>query len=420
MSLVVIGASHQTAPLSLLEKMSIDAEALPRLLDLVVKRDTVSEAVILSTCNRTEIYAVAERFHGAYRDVRDVFSDLTFLPPESFVDHLSVAWDEEAARHLFEVAAGLDSVVIGEHEVLGQVRDAWDAARHHGAAGPTLNLLFRLAIETGKRARTETAIARSVTSVSQAAVVMAAERLDSLADRTAVVLGAGAMGQGMVTLLANAGVDEVIVVNRSLDRAEQVVSASTGRAASLNALTDELTSADVLFTSTASPIPLVGRDDIEAAMARRDGRPLLIVDIAVPRDVDGDVAEIPGVSLLDMEDLRAFADRGLAERRREVPAVEAIIDEELNRYESARTSRQVAPLVAELHHWGESVRTAELERFAAKLSDLSPAEREAVEAVTRGLVAKLLHNPTVRLKDASGSLRGERLAAALRDLFDLT
>jgi glutamyl-tRNA reductase len=419
-SLVVIGVSHRTAPLALLERMSIDGEAVPQMLDLVTKRDNVSEAVIVSTCNRTEIYAIAERFHGAYADVSDLFSDFTSLPPESFIDRLAVAWDADAARHLFEVAAGLDSVVIGEHEVLGQVRDAWEVARLHGSSGTGLNLLFRLALETGKRARTETAIARSVTSVSQAAVVMAADRLGTLADSRAVVLGAGAMGQGMVTLLADADVAEVTVVNRSIDRAQQVVANAFGRAVELGSLTEELATADVLFTSTASPTPLVGVSEIEAAMRARDGRPLLIVDIAVPRDVDGAVSSIDGVSLLDMDDLRAFADRGLAERRREIPAVEEIITEELARYETARTSRQVAPLVSELHHWSESVRTAELDRFAAKLAELDPEQRDAVEAMTRGLVAKLVHTPTVRLKAASGTLRGERLAAALRDLFDLS
>ncbi|HKY13866.1 MAG TPA: glutamyl-tRNA reductase [Microthrixaceae bacterium] len=419
MSVVVIGASHRTAPLAVLEKMAVDREHLPKYLDALLARDHVSEAVIVSTCNRTEIYAVAEQFHGAYDDVRDLFSDITFLPPEAFADSLIVEWDTAAVRHLFAVAAGLDSVVIGEHEILGQVRDAWDVARNGGAAGSTLNLLFRHAIETGKRARTETAISRSVTSVSQAAVVMASDRLGGLDGRDAVVLGAGAMGQGMVSLLAEVGVREVTVVNRSAERAEQVASLAAGRAATLGSLADELVAADVAFTSTASPVPLLSVDDIAPVVARRDGRPLLIVDIAVPRDVDPVVGSIEGVDLLDMDDLRAFADRGLAERRREVPAVEAIVDAEVDRYESARTSREVAPLVTDMREWAETVRGSEVGRFATKLSTLDPNEREAVEALTRAIVAKLVHVPTTRLKDASGTLRGERLSAALRDLLDL-
>jgi glutamyl-tRNA reductase len=175
----------------------------------------------------------------------------------------------------------------------------------------------------------------------------------------------------------------------------------------------------VLFTSTASPVPMLGVEEVRAVMAARNGRPLLIVDIAMPRDVEPAVASLEGVDLLDMDGIRAFADRGLAERRREVPAVRAIVDEEMERYESARTSRAVAPIVAEMHRWAEGVREGEIARFSSKLADLEPAERELVEAITRGIVAKLVHVPTVRLKDASGSLRGERLSEALRDLLDL-
>jgi glutamyl-tRNA reductase len=419
MSLVVIGANHSTAPLALLEKMAIERDRMPKFLDALVARDHVSEAVILSTCNRTEIYAVAEKFHGAYEDVRDLFSDLTFLPPEDFADHLDVQWDTEAAEHLFRVSAGLDSVVVGEHEILGQVRDAWELARDAGAAGPTFNLFFRHALEVGKRARTETAIARSVTSISQAAVIMAADHLGDLAGRRAIVLGAGTMGRGMVTLLADAGALEVTVVNRSLDRGSEVAAAAAGRAVGLDSLSDELATADVLFASTSSPAPLVSVDDLGPALARRSGDPLLAIDIAMPRDIDPAVGDLDGVRLLDMDDLSAFAERGLDERRAEIPAVEEIVAFELDRYEAARTSRQVAPLISDLRQWAESVRHGELDRYAARLDALDPETREAVEAMTKAIVAKLTHSPTVRLKDAAGTPKGERLSAALRDLYDL-
>jgi len=418
-SVVVIGANHRTAPLDLLEKMALDADRLPKYLDALRDREHVSEAVIVSTCNRTEIYVVAEQFHGAYRDVRDLVSDLTYLPPDEFTDHLDVAWDIDAVEHLFRVASGLDSVVMGEHEILGQVRTAWDRARELGAAGPTLNLLFRHAIETGKRARTETAIARSVTSVSQAAVVMAADRLGSLAGRHVVVLGAGDMGRGMVHLLAEVEPASLTVVNRNEVRAAEIASLVAGRSAPMTALDAELRGADVLFTATASSTPILGPDEVARVMTERNGKPLLVVDIAVPRDVEPAVAELPGVELLDMDDIRAFCEAGLAERRREVPAVEAIVDAELGRWADRYSSREVAPVVAEIHRRAEEIRAGELGRYAAKLSSLDPAEREAVEALTRGIVAKLLHTPTVRLKDAAGSPRGERLTRSLRDLFEL-
>ena len=419
MSVVVIGANHRTAPLELLEKMALDGERLSKYLDALCARDHISEAVIVSTCNRTEIYVVAEQFHGAYRDVRDLVSDLTYLPPDEFTDHLDVAWDADAVQHLFRVSSGLDSVVVGEHEILGQVRTAWDLARDRGAAGPTLNLLFRHALECGKRARTETSISRSVTSVSQAAVVMAAERLGTLAGRRAVVLGAGDMGRGMVHLLADVDVDSLTVVNRDATRAAEVAALVDGRSAPLSGLAAELAEADVLFTATGASEAILGPDEITAVMAGRADRALLVVDIAVPRDVDPAVAAIDGVELLDMSDLQAFCDVGLAERRREVPAVEEIVDSELTRWSSLVSSREVAPLVGEIHRRSEAVRQAELERYAAKLATLSPAEREAVEALTRGIVAKMLHTPTVRLKDAAGSPRGERLATSVRDLFEI-
>jgi glutamyl-tRNA reductase len=403
----------------LLERFAVSGDRLRKYLDALVQSDHISEAVILSTCHRTEVWAVAERFHGAYSDVRDLLCDLTYLPPEDFSEHLTTEYDLDAVQHLFEVAAGLDSVVVGEHEILGQIADAWAVALEVGSAGPSLNLLFRHAVEVGKRARTETAIARGVTSVSQAAVVMATERLGTLSGARAAVLGAGNMGRGMVTLLADQDIEEVVVLNRSLGPAEALAHPVGGRALELGALAEELVRADVLFTSTGAAEPVVTAELLAEVLPIRTGRDLLIVDIAVPRDVDPAVADLDGVTLLDMDSLEAFAQRGLTERRAEIPAVTAIVESELARYESARTSRQVAPLVGELHQWAESIRVSELDRFRSRLDGLDDTQREAVEATTRGIVAKLLHHATIAVKDASGTPRGERLAASLRDLFDL-
>ncbi len=419
MSVVVIGANHRTAPLDLLEKMALDGERLEKYLTALSYRDHITEAVIVSTCNRTEIYVVAERFHDAYRDVRDLVSDLTYLPPDEFTDHLDVSWDADAVRHLFSVASGLDSVVIGEHEILGQVRTAWDAARELGTAGPQLNLLFRSALECGKRARTETAISRSVTSVSQAAVVMATERLGTIAGASVVVLGAGAMGRGMVNLVSDLSPASITVVNRSPERAAELASAVHGRSAVLDDLVSELAPADVLFSATGAPAALVSRADMELVMAARNGRPLLIVDIAVPRDIEPSIESIDGVELLDMVALQSLCDRGVAERRRELPAVELIIDHEIERWADRASSRQVAPLLAEMFGSADQVRLGELDRFAPKLATMDPAQREIVEALTKSIVAKLIHPPTVQLKDAAGTARGDRLAAAMRDLFRL-
>ncbi|HVM67916.1 MAG TPA: glutamyl-tRNA reductase, partial [Acidimicrobiales bacterium] len=334
-------------------------------------------------------------------------------------DHLTVLYDDAAIAHLFSVAAGLDSAVLGESEVLAQVRGAWDAARAEGTAGPVLSGVFRHAVEVGKRVRSETAIARGTTSISHAAVALAADRLGGLVGRRVLVLGAGDMGEGMTVALAGAGVADVLVANRTPTRASSLAERVGGRAIDVAELPAALASVDVLLTSTGAPSPLLTVEDLAPVLPERAGRPMLIVDIAVPRDVEPAVRALDGVTVLDLDDLRAFARTGLEERRREVSRVQAIIDEEVADYLGEAVARQAAPTVAALRERAEAVRATELERFAARLAALEPREREAVEALTRGIVAKLLHEPTVRLKDAAGTPRGERLADSLRALFDL-
>jgi glutamyl-tRNA reductase len=418
-SVVVIGLNHRTAPLDLLERMTIGDGQLPKALHDLCTREHISESLVLSTCNRTEVYAVAERFHGAYSDIRGFLADFSFLPPEDFSDHLYVHYDSAAAAHLLAVTAGLDSAVLGESEIQGQVKVAWERAREQGTAGPALNLLLRHALEAGKRARTETGIARNIASVSQAAVAMTGQRLGGVAGRTVVVLGAGEMGEGMAVALAGAGAGDVLVANRTQARGAELAARVGGRAVPLVELPERLAEVDVLLTSTGSRAPMIERADLEPVMAGRADRPLLIVDIAVPRDVDPAVAQVPGVTLLDMDDLRGFAAAGVAERRREVAAVEAILDEELERYLGATSAREVAPMIVALRERAEAARSAELDRLRGRYDDLDERQLDMVDAVTRGLVAKLLHQPTVVLKDAAGSPRGDRLVAALRELFEI-
>ncbi len=419
MSVVVIGLNHRTAPLDLLERMTIGDGQMAKALHDLTTRDHISEALVLSTCNRTEVYAVAERFHGAYSDIRGFLADVSFLPPEDFADHLYVHYDSAAAAHLLAVTAGLDSAVLGETEIQRQIKLAWEQAREHGAAGSSLNLLLRHALEAGKRARTETGIARNIASVSQAAVAMAAERLGGVAGRTVLVQGAGEMGEGMAVALAGAGVGQVLVANRTASRADELAARVGGRAVPMHQVLDHLATADLLLTSTGSRVPMLDHAAVAPVMAARPDRPLLIVDIAVPRDVDAAVAGIPGVTLLDMDDVRGFAEAGVAERRREVAAVEAILAEELERYLDATSAREVAPMIVALRRQVEAVRRAELERFGARYGDLDGRQLDMVDAVTRGVIAKLLHQPTVVLKDAAGTPRGDRLVAALRELFEI-
>ena len=419
MSVVVVGLSHRTVPLDLLERMSVADSQLPKALASLTKRRFVSEGILLSTCHRVEAYVVAERFHGAAQDVRNFLSELGFVAPEEFSDRLYTYVDEAAAAHLFAVSAGLDSVVLGESQILGQVRDAWERARAEGVAGARLSALFRHAVEAGKRARTETAIGRGITSLAHAAVAMATEHLGALEGRRVVVLGAGEMGEGMASALsgARAGGGELVLVNRTWERAAALAERVGGRPVPLEELPRELTEADLLLSSTGAPGVVVEESDLAAATVHRPDRPLLVIDLGMPRNVAPGVGDLPSVTLLDLGDLRAFVDSGLDERRKEVARVRTVLADELSRYTADAAAREVAPTVTALRQHAEALRAGELERHRTRLSGLDEREREAVDALTKAIVAKILHEPTVRLKDAAASPRGERLSSAIRDLF---
>jgi glutamyl-tRNA reductase len=419
-AVVVVGLNHRTVPLELLERMTVSDAYLPKALHDLLGREHLSEAVVLSTCMRTEIYAVAGRFHGAMSDVRNFLGEWSGSEPEHFGDYLYSFYEDGAVSHLFQVASGIDSAILGEGEILHQVRDAWELARREEAAGPTLTRLFRHAIEVGKRARSETAISRGTTSLSQAAVSMAGERLGGLEGRTILVVGAGEMGEGMAQALAAVpGIGEILVSNRTWTKAAALAKRFGGQPLELGGLAAALERADLLLTSTGAPGVLVEADDLLAVLPARHGRPLLVVDIAVPRDVDPAVGDLPGVTLLNMDDLKAFVDAGMAERRKEIGAVNQIVAEEVGRVLELTAQREAAPLVAALRDRAEELRQAEFDRYRSRLSSLDERDRATVEAVTRGVLAKLLHQPTVQLKGAAGTTRGDQLAEAVRILFDL-
>ncbi len=418
MSILVIGVNHRTGPIDLLERVSLSGDALAKAVTGLVSRTNIREAAVLSTCNRTEVYAVAERFHGAYADIRDFFCELGGLQPDDLHPHLYSQHDDAAVAHLFEVAAGLESAVLGESEILGQVRGAWETAQAEGGAKATLNLLFRHAVETGKRARTETSIGRHTASVSHAAVEMANDLLGSLAGKRVLVVGAGEMGEGVAVALVGAGATDIVVTNRTEARAMQLAQRVGGAIVPFAELGEALATADVLLTCTGAGSVLIDHDLVASARGNVS-RPLLVVDIAVPRDVAADVVHAGNVTLLNLDHLRDWAARGLAARAAEADRVRVIVGEEVERFGQEATARQAAPLVAQLHEKAEAVRQAELERFAARLAALEPGQREAVEGLTRGIVGKLLHQMSVRLKDDAGTPQGERNAAAVRELFDL-
>jgi glutamyl-tRNA reductase len=423
-AVVAVGINERDVSLEVFERSAITERDMPKALRALCDSEHISEAVVLSTCLRTEVYAVVERFHDGLADIESFFRthSSNMATDSALLSELLSCWiDEAAVSHLFEVAAGIDSPVLGEGEILRQVRSAAELARQEQAAGRVLGPLFRHAVEAGKRVRSETAIAKGSTSLAHAAVALAAEHLDGgLEGRSVLVIGAGEMGTGFSKALAQAtGPSRVVVANRSLKRAAALAEQSGAEAVGLSKLAEELAKADVVLTSTTAEDVLLDVAGISRAMKARPARPLLLVDVAVPRDVDPAAADLEGVRLLDVEDVRRFAETQMANRRGEIPIVREVLSEELERYRASSASRSAAPVVAALRARAESIRRAELDRQRARLDALGPEAREIVEMVTQRTVAKLLHEPTVRVKDAAGSPRGERLAEALRALFDL-
>jgi glutamyl-tRNA reductase len=426
-SVIVVGLEQKHAPLELLDRVSVTEVDTPKALGRLRDQPNLSEAVLLSTCLRTEVYAVVERFHDGVAEIQAFLAEVSGSSVEALSDYCTIRFDDDVTDHLFAVASGLDSAVLGESEVLGQVRRAWERAQGEQSSGPVLGSLFRHAVETGKRVRSETAIARGITSLSHGAVALAADRRPGgLSGSRVAVVGAGEMGEGVAQALNGFRVEHLVMANRTAERVETLVAglpasaADTVETRDLDDLVTLLGEVDVAFTTVGSAHPIVSRADLEAALARRTGRPdLVVVDLGVPRNVEPEAGSLDGLLLLDMDDLRAAVADALTGRQDEVEAANGIVADEVERYRSASRARDAAPMVSALRSRVEQARQVELDRQRSKRSDLDDGQWEQVDAVTRAMVAKLLHQPTVVLKDAAGTPRGERLVEALRALFDL-
>jgi glutamyl-tRNA reductase len=411
--LVCLGVSHRTAPVELRERfgtLGLGADRCPE----------VAEHVVLATCYRVELYAYLVEGVVEGREVLiDALADAHDVDRESLLDHLYVHAGEDVARHLARVAAGLDSLVLGEAEILGQVREAFEAAESEGTTGPVLTHLFRTAISTGRQARTKTAIGANPATASSMALSLAAGALGELRERRALVVGAGRIGLQTLKAVAGRGIPEVAVTNRTEDRAREVAALFGASAYGLEQLEDALAWADVAVTATSSEDPVVSAEVVRAAMSRRAERPLVLVDLAVPADVERSVAEVPGVRLFDVDDLRAGLDEALAARMREVPKVEEIVEDEVEAFGRRYRELEVEPLLAALRRRAEGIREAEVERTLRLLGDVDPKTAEHIGRLSHALVKKLLHEPTVRLRGRAGEGDADDVAAAARELFGL-
>jgi glutamyl-tRNA reductase len=425
MSVVVVGLEHRATPLDLLEAVTVAEGELSKALTTLRHSANLHEAVVLSTCLRTEVYAVVDRFHDAVSEIQDLLAARAGVDTEDLQDHFEVRFDDDVAAHLFSVASGLESAVVGESEILGQVRRAWQRADEERVSGPVLGALFRHAVVTGKRVRSETAISRGTTSFSHAAVALAAARHPGgLGGTRAVVAGAGVMGAGVLRALAALEEAErpagVVVVSRHRASAEGLVGSVPGlivEAADLVDLPGLIAGADVLFSALEVEAAVLGREELAPQGLRRT--PLTVVDLGVPRNLTLGVRELPSVTVCDMDDLKASVNRAVGEREARLEEARAIVADEVHRYRLARRARGAAPVVAALRNRLEELRRSELDRRRPQFGPLDEDQWDQVDQVTRAVLNKVVHDPTVVLKDAAGTPRGERLVEALRILFDL-
>jgi glutamyl-tRNA reductase len=422
MPIVVVGLNHKTAPISLLDRLSITESELTKALHQLETYAHVEEAVVLSTCNRIEAYAAVRKFHGGAQDLRNFFAEFCHVAPEDFTDHLYTYHDEGAVRHLFRVASGIDSMVIGESEILGQVRRAFHFAGDEGLTGHLLGAAFKRALRVGKRARSETAIGRNPVSISSAAVELARRALEpsTLAGKRIVIVGAGKMGRLAARALASAGAGDVVIVNRTQERADELAATFDAVARPFEDLVDVLADADIVISSTTAPGTVIDAGIVARAFdLRKNDRALFIVDIAVPRDVEPEVATLEGVVVRDIEDLRGVVEASVGSRIGEVSKVEGIIAAEVERFVQWERAAEAAPTASALVSRADEIRRSELERFWARLESLSPEERDAIDHLTRRIVAKILHAPLAKSRELASSKKGEAYLEALRTLFDL-
>ncbi|MCC6224314.1 MAG: glutamyl-tRNA reductase [Thermoleophilia bacterium] len=417
MHLVLVGTSHHHAPVELRERLAFDAAGAGALAASLAAGG--GEAVALATCNRVCLYLAHADADRARDRARAELEQLSGLDRAELEPALYAKTDVGAALHLFRVAAGLDSMVPGESQILGQVRAAFEAADRHGAAGPVLHRLFRQARHAGKRVRHETAIAENPASVSSAAAGLAARVFDDLGSCTVLLVGAGKMAELAAANLLARGVGGLVVANRSPERARSLAERHGGRAVGLDSIESELAGADVVIASTGSRGLVLTAERVERALRGRRGRPVFFIDIAVPRDLDPAINELDGCYLYDIDDLERVVAESVAGRREEAARAEAIVREEAEAFDAWQRTLDVVPAIAGLRRRAEEIRIAELARARARLTGLSPRELTAVESLTAQIVNKLLHAPTVRLKEAATAPDGAARADALRYLFDL-
>jgi glutamyl-tRNA reductase len=416
---LLVGVSHKTAPLDLRERLDFSSRDLGAAVEALATRPSAAEAVVLSTCNRSEIYVASTDPDRARAEIVDFLGQYHQLPPEAFSPHLFAYENGDAARHLFRVAAGLDSLVVGEPQILGQVKDALEAAARRRCTGPLLSKLFHWSFGVGKRVRTETALGEGAVSVGFAAVALARKIFGRLNGRRVLVVGAGEISTLTAQHLRSQGADQILVTSRTAGHAEALSASIGGRALAWDELPSALATVDIIVTATGSPRPILTRAEVAHAFGRHHRGPLFIIDVAVPRDVEADVGDIEQVFLYNIDDLQAVVSESLSRRSAEIARAEAIVADEVARFAAWQRSRGAIPTVIALRHRFDAIRRSELLRLDGKLAGLTPEARARVDEVTRLIVEKLLVEPTEQLKALPDEETQAAYTEAVNRLFRL-
>ena len=417
--LLALGVSHHTAPLALREKLALTEGKAAGVLSALVSEEPISEAASLSTCNRTELYLVATDSVEAETAGLGVLAREAGIPPTELLGPLYSLRGADAARHLYRVTAGLDSMILGEAEIQGQVKRAYELALVEGATGPILNRMFRGALAAGKRARTETAVGEKGVSIPSVAVELAQRNLGDLSARQVLLIGAGETSELTARALAARGSDAVFIANRGYNRAISLAQRFGGKAVRIDELPVQLATADIVVSATNSPHHLIERSELGLIMGQREDKPLLLIDLAVPRDIDPECREIEGVSLFDVDEVQAIVERNASGREAEARHAVSILDAELSRFERWLGTQEVMPTVAALRERAERIVSQVLAENATRWESLSATDRERIEQMARAIANRLLHEPTVRLKGLADREDAYLQVSALRELFGL-
>ena len=419
MNLFIVGLNHRSAPIVIREKLSFPSEKVGDALKLLVSSYAVNEAVILSTCNRVEVTAIAADMDKGVWEVKRFLAEYHNIPLEDLDEHLYVHSAEEAVKHLFRVSSGLDSMVMGEPQILGQVKDAFSNASHHNTAGVVINKLYHKTFSVAKRIRTETRIGAAAVSISFAAVELAKKIFGDITGKGAMLIGAGEMAELAARHLLNSGVRDIMITNRTYERAVEMAKGFNGTAIMLREYPHFLKDVDIVIASTAAPKFIIGPEMVSSVMKERRFKPMFFIDISVPRNIDPLVNNIDGSYVYDIDDLQGVVNANLQERVKEADEAEHIITEEIGNFYQWIKSLNVVPTIVALNKKCDEIRRGELEKALVLFNDLSPKQRKALEAMTNAIVKKITHNPVKHLKKEANSVESDFFIEATRKLFDL-